>query len=77
MTTSPAQIGPAGARRVRRSGRRSRRLASMFEAVLVLSRDSSSIARPIMSRAGIRAEARRVRSIMRARMRDNQPIGGK
>jgi len=40
------------------------------EAALDVLRRSSPRAQPMMSRAGIRTEARRARSIMRAHMRD-------
>ncbi len=77
MATDPAQISPASGQRVRWRGRQSPQLTSMSEAALSVLRGSSSIAQPMMSRAGIRAEARRVRSIMRAHMKDHQLTGGK
>jgi hypothetical protein len=49
----------------------------MFEAVRRALRGSSPTAQPMMSRSGIRVEARRVRSILRASMKDQQLIGGK
>jgi hypothetical protein len=45
-------------------------------AVRYLLRGTAPVAQPMISRAGIRAEAHRVRAILRATMKDQQ-IGGK
>ncbi|MGH2853717.1 MAG: hypothetical protein ACRDLF_05950 [Solirubrobacteraceae bacterium] len=70
-------FSPTTEPRVRWRGRRSPQLTSMSEAALNVLKGRPPTARPMMSRAGIRAEARRVRSIMRAHMRDHQLIGDK
>ncbi len=75
MAADPAQTSPAVEQRVRWRSRQSPQLTSMSEAARKLLR-AGSATRPMISRAGISTEARHVRSIMRATMKD-QITGGR
>ncbi len=51
-------------------------LTSISEVARRLLRGTPSVAEPVISRAGIRGDAHRVRSIVRAAINDRQLIGG-
>lgn len=74
-TATPAH--PVGSRSARRPDRQSPRLTSLSEAARRLLRGAPIAAQPMLSRAGVRDEAHRVRSILQATINDQQPIGGK
>jgi hypothetical protein len=63
-------------RQMRSRGRQSQQLTGLSEAARRLLRDTPPGGQPLISRAGVRSEAHRVRSILRATMRDQQLIGG-
>lgn len=76
MAANPTQIITPSGQRARWPGGQGP-LTTMSKAALNTLRGNSPINQPMMSRAGIRAEARRVRSVMRAHMTEHQLIGGK
>jgi hypothetical protein len=55
----------------------SSQLTSLSEVARHLLQGTQPLAEPMISRAGVRGEARWVRSTLRATMRDQQSIGGK
>jgi hypothetical protein len=67
----------AGAQQARWRSRESPQLTSLSEAARRLLRGVPPVAAPMISRAGVRGEAYRVRSILRATMKYQQLIGGK
>ena len=71
------QTHQAGAQARWRSRQSQQQLTSLSEAALRLLRGVPPVAAPMISRAGVRGEAHRVRSILRATMKDQQLIGGK
>jgi hypothetical protein len=74
---TPEQTPQAGVQQVRWRSRQSLQLTSLSEAARRLLRGVPPVGQPTISRAGIRGEAHRVRSILRATMKDQRLIGGK
>lgn len=74
---TPALVcpNPASSQRSRRPSRQITQLTSMSEAARRLLRGAPSVTQPMISRAGIRVEAHRVRAILRATMKDQQLTG--
>lgn len=77
QTLTPSSQRVPSERRARWRGGQGPLPTTMSKAALNALRRNSPITQPMMSRAGIRAEARRVRSVMRAHMTEHQLIGGK
>ncbi len=77
MATTEQTPHQAGAQQAHWGSRQSPQLTSLFEAALRLLRGVPPVAAPMISRAGVRGDAHRVRSILRATMKDQQLIGGK
>ena len=76
-TPTPARTGPVDSQRLRRPNRESPQLISVSEAVRRLLRPTPPGAEPMISRAGVRGEAHRVRTILQATMKDHQLNGGR
>lgn len=74
---TPEQTHRADAQQARWRSRQSPQFISLSEAARRLFRGTPPVAAPLISRAGVRGEAHRVRSILRATMKDQQLIGGK
>ncbi len=75
--TATEQTHQAGTQQARWRSRQSPQLASLSEAARRLLR-GAPVAAPVISRAGVRGEAHRVRSVLRATKKDQQlMIGGK
>ena len=70
--TTPTHVHPASNWSTRRPDRESPQLTSLSEAARRLLRAASPAAQPMISRAGVRDEARRVRSILRATINDQR-----
>ena len=76
MPSTPTSAHPAGGPSPRWPRHESLQLTSLYEAARRLLRPALPAAQPMISRAGVRDEAHRVRSVLRA-TRDQQLIGGK
>lgn len=76
-TPAPARTGPVNSHRSRGLNDQSPKLTSVSEAAWRLLRHTPPIAQPVISRAGVRSEAHRVYSILRATIEDQQLNGGK
>jgi hypothetical protein len=77
MASTAHRASANSSRRLRRRSRKSPELSRMSDAALRLLRHSSQGPEPVLSRSGIRVEARRVRSIMTATIREQQLTGGR
>jgi hypothetical protein len=77
MATTPEQTHRAGAQQANSRSRPSPQLTRLSEAARRLLRGAPPVAAPMISRDGVRGEAHRVRSILRATMKDQQLIEGK
>jgi hypothetical protein len=73
---TPTPARPAGGWSTRRPNRESSRLTSISEVAQRLLRRTPPDAESMISRAGVRGEAQRVRSILHATMKDQQLNGG-
>jgi hypothetical protein len=75
--TTPTPALPVDGGSTRRPNRESPQLTGVSKAVRRLLRHTQPIAEPMISRAGVRGEVHRVRSILQATINDQQPTGGK
>jgi hypothetical protein len=76
-TPTPARTGPVNNQGPRQPNRESPQLTSFSETVRRLLRRTTPGAEPMLSRAGVRSEAHRVRAFLQAAMKEQPLNGGK